>query len=634
VSSVVSEAGAVRHAHLGQGPRSNSPSAEPADQTSPFASLLDAKSDTPPTAAAPPPAAPPLPSQKPALRPQDGRALESSPDTAAAPQKSPSDSPAPATQAGAVPPPTAKSSQGTDGAQAVPPLDALVKAAAADTKSTINPNPNPNPNANANVDATATSSAADATAGSTPVDPAAAGSTAAAVTDIHGDKTAKPDSSASDIAQLTVPPADLSASRTIPVAPQPVAVASAAPVIPAPAAASGSGSGSDSGTGQDAARIAALGDAVKAGSSSGTAGAPSGTAGAPSGKATGAEAAKSGSAPADSGAGASPPADLGGSAKPPDPKIADAAKPVPAPAPTPPLGQKDLNPASGQGQPNAADGLQSRNGDAVAAAQAVIDHAHQGAVASQPAEGTAAPQPASSNSSNDTSSIAPNADPKRDPAAPAIRIEDITRQALDAAVRHSEAPAADAGSGGASRADSVPSAGTQQSPDGGLVAPAALTTSAAPTAAPATNVTPATIPIAGLAVEIAAHARAGKNRFEIRLDPPELGRIDVRLDVDRDGKVTSRVVVERPQTLDMLLRDAPELERSLQQAGLKTADNALQFSLRDQGGFGSQNPYPNSGSPAGAARLVIPDRDMPSVDAATAGYGRAIGASTGLDIRV
>jgi len=61
---------------------------------------------------------------------------------------------------------------------------------------------------------------------------------------------------------------------------------------------------------------------------------------------------------------------------------------------------------------------------------------------------------------------------------------------------------------------------------------------------------------------------------------------NVRLEVDRDGKVTSRLVVDRPETLNILRQDAPALERSLQQAGLKTADDALQFSLRDQGGFG------------------------------------------------
>jgi hypothetical protein len=51
-------------------------------------------------------------------------------------------------------------------------------------------------------------------------------------------------------------------------------------------------------------------------------------------------------------------------------------------------------------------------------------------------------------------------------------------------------------------------------------------------AAPATLVSqpgpqPAAIPLSGVAIEIAGKALAGKNRFEIRLDPPELGRIDV-----------------------------------------------------------------------------------------------------------
>jgi Fe-S oxidoreductase len=71
------------------------------------------------------------------------------------------------------------------------------------------------------------------------------------------------------------------------------------------------------------------------------------------------------------------------------------------------------------------------------------------------------------------------------------------------------------------------------------------------------------VPIAGLAVEITAHAQTGKNHFEIRLDPPELGRIDVRLDVDSSGNVTSRLVVERAETLEVLRRDAPELQRAL-----------------------------------------------------------------------
>jgi flagellar hook-length control protein FliK len=152
------------------------------------------------------------------------------------------------------------------------------------------------------------------------------------------------------------------------------------------------------------------------------------------------------------------------------------------------------------------------------------------------------------------------------------------------------------------------------------------------TSAPATGpaqAQAAAVPLAGLAVEIAAQARAGKHHFAIRLDPPELGRIDVRLDVDRDGNVNSRLIVERADTLDLLKRDASQLERALQQAGLKTSDNALEFSLRQQTSGQDNTPKPQS-----TAQLVVPvDDPMPS-EATRRGYGRLFGLGRGLDIRV
>jgi flagellar hook-length control protein FliK len=135
------------------------------------------------------------------------------------------------------------------------------------------------------------------------------------------------------------------------------------------------------------------------------------------------------------------------------------------------------------------------------------------------------------------------------------------------------------------------------------------------------------IPIAGLAIEIAARMQAGRNRFEIRLDPPELGRVDVRLDVDREGNVTSRLVVERTETLDLLRRDASQLERALQQAGLKTGDNSLQFSLRDQSSARHHDDNPNR------ARVIVPDSDLTAVDTGRI-YGRMLGLGGGVDITV
>jgi flagellar hook-length control protein FliK len=140
------------------------------------------------------------------------------------------------------------------------------------------------------------------------------------------------------------------------------------------------------------------------------------------------------------------------------------------------------------------------------------------------------------------------------------------------------------------------------------------------------------VPLSGLAVEIAASALNGKSRFDIRLDPADLGRIDVRIDVDRNGQVTSHLRVEKPETLTMLQQTAPQLQQALNDAGLKTGGGGLQFSLRDQNSSG-QNGQDNS-SNGNAQRLIISEDE--SMPAAVAGrsYGRMFGSQGGIDIRV
>ena len=139
------------------------------------------------------------------------------------------------------------------------------------------------------------------------------------------------------------------------------------------------------------------------------------------------------------------------------------------------------------------------------------------------------------------------------------------------------------------------------------------------------------VPIAGLAVEIAARARGGSNKFDIRLDPPELGRIDVRLDVDRNGQVTSHVTVDRADTLQLLQSQQPQLQRALEQAGLTTTNNGLQFTLRDQS-FAGQNGAGGNGGQPPAPQLVIPDPKLSAIDT-TQIYSRW-NIRGGLDIRV
>src|SRR5262249_50069389 len=165
-----------------------------------------------------------------------------------------------------------------------------------------------------------------------------------------------------------------------------------------------------------------------------------------------------------------------------------------------------------------------------------------------------------------------------------------------------------AGPGGSSPDATQPS---DLAASGALPAPVAGAATAAvnpPTNAPYALAAAAPVPISGLAVEIVAQARGGKNDFEIRLDPPELGRIDVHLRVDRDGNVSSHLVVERSDTLDLLRRDAPSLERALENAGLKTGQQGLEFSLRDQAA-GQQQGERNASA---ATPLVIPDDVQPT----------------------
>ena len=159
------------------------------------------------------------------------------------------------------------------------------------------------------------------------------------------------------------------------------------------------------------------------------------------------------------------------------------------------------------------------------------------------------------------------------------------------------------------------------------------TASASTATLTATAATTTAVPVSGVPVEIAAAIRSGRSRFDISLDPAELGRIDVRIHVDRAGNVTSHLTVEKPETLQMLRQDAPQLQRALDDAGLKTGSNGLSFSLRDQNSSG-QNSGQNNDNGGNARRLIISEDD--SVAAAPVGrsYGRMLGSSSGVDIRV
>lgn len=95
------------------------------------------------------------------------------------------------------------------------------------------------------------------------------------------------------------------------------------------------------------------------------------------------------------------------------------------------------------------------------------------------------------------------------------------------------------------------------------------------------------VPVASVPVEIGLRSLAGVSRFDIRLDPEDLGQIEVRLDIGEEGRLRAHIVVERPEALLSLQREAPQLERALEQAGFKTGDDGVSMSLRQQGQDGA-----------------------------------------------
>ncbi len=134
--------------------------------------------------------------------------------------------------------------------------------------------------------------------------------------------------------------------------------------------------------------------------------------------------------------------------------------------------------------------------------------------------------------------------------------------------------------------------------------------------------------IAQVAIVVTKAAQDGVDRITIKLQPPELGRIDVRLDVNADGRIQAVFAAERSSTVDILQRDVRELERALQSAGLSTDPGGLSFGLKQQN---NQN-MPRFGASPVTTELASVDTDA-AIAAFAAAAARAA-ADGRLDIHV
>ena len=143
------------------------------------------------------------------------------------------------------------------------------------------------------------------------------------------------------------------------------------------------------------------------------------------------------------------------------------------------------------------------------------------------------------------------------------------------------------------------------------------------------------VPLGAVPMTIGLRALGAASRFEIRLDPIELGRIDVSLDIDKDkGTVGAKLVVERPETLALLQRDSSSLQQALAQTGLDPS-KGVTLSLRDGSANGFANGNGAQDGSDGRARNGRGGTDAVATEASIEAIPlrglRALGA---LDIRI
>lgn len=75
-------------------------------------------------------------------------------------------------------------------------------------------------------------------------------------------------------------------------------------------------------------------------------------------------------------------------------------------------------------------------------------------------------------------------------------------------------------------------------------------------------------------------------RFEVRLDPAELGRVDVRIEIGADRKVHAVLAAHDSAALTDLMRGQRALERALTDAGIDLKDGGLKFELANDSNRG------------------------------------------------
>ncbi len=141
--------------------------------------------------------------------------------------------------------------------------------------------------------------------------------------------------------------------------------------------------------------------------------------------------------------------------------------------------------------------------------------------------------------------------------------------------------------------------------------------------------------LASLAAQMARRLDDGTTRFNLELNPGDLGRVDVRLEISASGGVRAAFTFENAHAASELGRRADELQKSLETAGFNLS-GGVSFDVagdRSQGRSPAWTDARDDRRPSSHA----PEPELPRegrTDLADALTGRRISARTGVDIRI
>lgn len=145
--------------------------------------------------------------------------------------------------------------------------------------------------------------------------------------------------------------------------------------------------------------------------------------------------------------------------------------------------------------------------------------------------------------------------------------------------------------------------------------------------------------VAALAAQIVKKLEGRSTRFDVELNPADLGRVDVRIEIGAHGRMTATMSFENPQAAAELRSRADELQKSLEQAGFDIS-GGLKFDVaNDQRqasqGQPDQSASANGGQARGRAFQAALDTADDSASAAlTSALAYRSRPATGVDIRI